>query len=181
MLRSILIRSVLLGGATLCSTILCSTAHAADACAKVSEALPRENVLMHDPPRPQAANPGPLVIAFLQPGTLYELDLLPQNKVIFAAKPEKAQPVGSATAGLMGIKVPKAGRYRVMIATSHWLDLVEGKALLKPLKRTIFQGCERPRAVAEYQLEPGREYRLQLSGATAEQVLAAVTAVEAAQ
>jgi hypothetical protein len=65
----------------------------------------------------------------------------------------------------------------VSITSGHWIDIIDGAALVKSLDFQGRGGCERPRKIVEYELPAGRGLTLQLSGAKDAEVMIAITAV----
>jgi hypothetical protein len=110
---------------------------------------------------------------------LYDIQLAPQNTVVFAVKPAKPALDDGAQAGLLRFKTSKAQRYRVSITSGHWIDVIDGQQTLRSRDFQGQRGCERPRKIVEYDLPPERELILQFSGSTDAKVLLAITAVDA--
>jgi hypothetical protein len=113
----------------------------------------------------------------IEPGRLYEVKLAGQSAVAFLAQPGKAAPEDGAYAGLVRFRVETAGRYRVSISSSHWIDIVDGTQLLRSGDFQGQHGCQRPHKIVEYELPAGRDLTLQLSGSADAQILVVITAV----
>jgi TonB dependent receptor len=86
----------------------------------------------------------------------------------------------NAQAGLARFHTDKAGRYRVAITSGHWIDIVDGKQLIKSRDFQGARGCERPHKIVEYELPAGRELTIQVSGAPDASVVLSVTRVASA-
>ena len=152
-----------------------------DPCTKFAWDVSHELAVMKLTPQPVAAavKPGKDVPP-LQLDKVYEIKLASQAGVTFALTPGKPTLPDNAQAGLARFRTDKAGRYRVAITSGHWLDIVDGKDLIKSRDFQGARGCERPRKIVEYELPAGRELVLQLSGSPDATVVLAVTAVTSA-
>jgi hypothetical protein len=109
---------------------------------------------------------------------LYTLQLADQSGVAFIASPTKSHASGDATAGMVRFRSGNAGRYRVSITDSHWVDVVDGTELVKSRDFQGHVGCERPSKIVEFDLPAHRDLTLQLSGANGAAVDVAVTLVD---
>lgn len=115
----------------------------------------------------------------LQLDKLYDVKLVDQGSVTFAAAPGKPTLPDGTRGGLVRFSSEAAGRYRVAMTSGHWIDVVDGQT---PIKSRDFQGargCERPRKIVEFELPAGRPLTLQLSGASDTPVTLAITTVKA--
>ncbi|HEY4211066.1 MAG TPA: hypothetical protein VGM84_06280 [Steroidobacteraceae bacterium] len=110
----------------------------------------------------------------------YQLKLVAQNSVTYAVKPAKPTLNDSVQGGLVRFKVDKAGLYRVSITSGHWIDVVDGSAVVKSKDFTGSRGCDRVHKIVEFDLPAGRDLVLQFSGSTDAQVLMAITPVTGA-
>ncbi len=126
-----------------------------------------------------AVKPG-VDVPRIEPARLYEVQLADQGTVAFLAKPGKPAPEDGAYAGLVRFRVATAGRYRVSISSSHWIDIVDGTQLLRSRDFQGQHGCQRPHKIVEYDLPTGRDLTLQFSGSTDAQVLVVITTVRTA-
>jgi hypothetical protein len=111
---------------------------------------------------------------------LYELELAPQADVSFAAVPGKKQPSSNgAFAGLVALRLPAPGNYRVSVDLGLWLDVVANGKLAATRD---FQGqhdCAGPHKIVEFDLSGAREFLLQMSSSPQSSVRLAVTAAPA--
>jgi hypothetical protein len=168
--------------ALLVAGLLCHAAMAADVdpCTKFTWDVSHELAVMKQTPQPvaAAAKPGKDVPQ-LQIDKLYEIKLTNQSGVTFVLTPGKPTLPDNAQAGLARFHTDKAGRYRVAITSGHWLDIVDGKQLIRSRDFQGARGCERPHKIVEYDLPAGRELTLQLSGSSDAAVVLSVTAVAA--
>ncbi len=107
----------------------------------------------------------------------YSVTLAPQGAVKFAVKPAKASPDGGAYAGVLSFHTPKAGRYRVSITTSHWLDLIDHGLIVVSSDSQAQRGCEKVHKIVQFELSGNRDFVLQFSGAADATLDLAVTQV----
>jgi hypothetical protein len=105
---------------------------------------------------------------------LYELQLLPQDRVSFVAAPRTQPPVG-ANAGLATFKIPAAGSYRISVDAPFWIDVVSNGARVVAKDYQGQHGCSAPNKIVEFELHGTRPLLLQLSNATAGSVRLTVT------
>jgi hypothetical protein len=105
---------------------------------------------------------------------LYELHLLPQDRVSFAAAPRTQPPVG-AKAGIATFKIPAAGSYRVSVDAPFWIDVLSNGARVVAKDYQGQHGCSAPNKIVEFDLRGSRPFVLQLSNATAGSVRLTVT------
>jgi hypothetical protein len=163
---------------------LCQTAATADVdgCTHFKWDVSRELAVMKQTPRAitAAAKPG-AEIPRLNLDTLYSLKLTDQAQVAFAAGPAKTSGSPAARAGLVQLRVRRAGRYRVSITSGHWVDVVDGVQLVPSVDFQGHVGCERPRKIVEFDLPAERTLTLQFSGSRDAEVIMAVTAVSSAE
>lgn len=116
----------------------------------------------------------------LQLDRLYELALLPQDSVRFAAGPSKKMLADGASGGLIRFRVPKAGRYRVALDVPFWIDIVAADRVVPSLDFSGSPGCDKPRKLVVYELPAERELTLQFSGLTEDKLRFTLTPVVAA-
>jgi hypothetical protein len=108
----------------------------------------------------------------------YAVKLLPQGTVKFAVKPGKPQLDDGAQAGVFSFHTPKAGKYRVSITTSHWLDLVDGALVVVSQDFQGQRGCEKVHKIVQFELSGNKDFALQLSGNTQATLDVAITQVK---
>ena len=107
--------------------------------------------------------------------TLYRLTLAAQSRVKFVANPGRTAVEEGSYAGLVKFRVSKAGRYRVSITSTHWIDIIDGAQLLEARAFQGLHGCKRPRKIVEYDLPADHDLILQLSGSPESRVDVAIT------
>ena len=108
--------------ALVCHAAAASTAD--DPCAGFKWDLGRERELFASSPEALTAGTQAKAAPTLRPDRLYELMLVPQQQVSFAAPPGKTAPAQDSYAGLPGFVVPAAGDYRVSVDQPAWVDAV---------------------------------------------------------
>jgi hypothetical protein len=130
---------------------------------------------------PQAAVAGedavsaPLLVA----DHLYELALVPQEQVKFAAPPGKKARVDGASAGLARLHLAGAGDYRISLDRPFWIDVVADQQLIAAADFQGRPGCQKPHKIVLYSLPGGQDLVLQLSGAVGNRVRLTITRVAA--
>ena len=166
--------------AFLIAAVVAQSAVAADIdpCTRFTWDVSHEIAVMKQAPQllTAAGKPGKDVPQ-LQLDKLYEIKLAGQSTVTFVLTPGKPTLPDNAQAGLTKFHTDKAGRYRVSITSGHWIDVVDGKQLIRSRDFQGARGCERPHKIVEYDLPAGRELTLQLSGSPDAAVILSVTAV----
>ncbi|MDP9010196.1 MAG: hypothetical protein M3N91_16090 [Pseudomonadota bacterium] len=110
---------------------------------------------------------------------LYELKLMPQDQVTFAATPGKKTPSAGANAGIVTFKLPASGSYRVAIDMPFWIDVVSNGALVVAKDFQGQHGCSSPHKIVEFELVGTRPFFLQLSSAAPDSVRLTITATPA--
>jgi hypothetical protein len=114
----------------------------------------------------------------LTPGHLYRLKLSPQAGVKFEVTPAKAADAGAdAFAGIAVLKIPKDGSYRVALEIPLWIDVVSNGALLEAKDYQGQPSCNAPHKIVVFELAHGKPLILQLSRASLDSVMLALTPV----
>lgn len=139
------------------------------------------SVMRQEPEKIAAGTRSTGEVPTLQLDKVYEVQLTNQEAVSFAVTPGKPTLPDNARGGLARFATDKPGRYRISITSGHWIDVTDGKDLIRSRDFQGARGCERPRKIVEYELPAGRELTLQLSGAPDAAVILAVTAVRDAR
>lgn len=106
----------------------------------------------------------------VMPDRLYELAIRPQAQVAFEVPPGKKVPIEGASAGLARLRLPTAGKYRISIDQSFWIDVVADNHLVAAEDFQGRPGCHTPHKIVLYSLPGGEELLLQLSGAVGSHV-----------
>ncbi|HTU66493.1 MAG TPA: hypothetical protein VMF52_11130 [Steroidobacteraceae bacterium] len=97
-------------------------------------------------------------------GKHYSLTLAPQPDIHFAHPPARPPRADKPTAGLVSFTVPTAGRYRIGLSSSHWIDVLDGATVIDSLDHQGRAGCALLHKVVEFELPAGRPLTLQISG-----------------
>ncbi|MBB5984448.1 hypothetical protein [Sphingobium lignivorans] len=115
----------------------------------------------------------------LVPGQAVDLALAPVREVRFAAEPGK-HPDPESHAGLAGLTVTKAGKYRVAADSPVWIDVVAAGRPLPSAGHGHGPACSGIRKMVDFQLEPGR-YLLQIAGSAGASARVLVAALPAGE
>lgn len=152
---------------------------AADPCQAFKWDVAREVQLFATTGTALAVAASPADAPSIATGQLYALTLLPQESVRYDAPPTKRMLDDGAFGGVLKLRVPTAGAYRVAIDSGFWLDVVRDG---KPLDSVDFNGsseCAGPRKIVVYDLPAGTELTLQLAAASGASARLSVTPVAA--
>jgi len=166
-----------LGLALVCGDAL-SRAQGQDACESFAWDVHQERAVFASTAQTLPAGKSVAAAPTLEPNHLYELALVPQDQVSFAATPGKRMLADGAFAGIAQLHIAQAGTYRVSLNGTFWIDLASGDHLIASSEFTGQPHCEAPRKIVQFTL-PAGDVTLQLSGATTAQVRVAVTAAAA--
>ena len=130
---------------------------------------------------PQAAFAGEDAVSapLLAADHLYELALVPQEQVKFAAPPGKKARVDGASAGLARLHLASAGDYRISIDRPFWIDVVADQQVIAAADFQGRPGCQKPHKIVLYSLPGGQDLVLQLSGAVGTRARLTITRVAA--
>ncbi len=106
-------------------------------------------------------------------GKKMNLQLAEKDQVKFLSEPEKVIPVkGKNHSGVFNLKIPKAGAYRVAAGSKLWFDLVDKESKQK-VSSSAFEmqtKCDKILKVVTFNLQPDKDYLLQISGSNKEAV-----------
>jgi hypothetical protein len=111
---------------------------------------------------------------------LYELALTAQDQVHFRTPPGKQLKPDGAHAGLVRLKVAKAGLYRISVDQPFWIDVVSGDELVHSTDFQGVAGCKAPHKIVQFLLPASQDLVLQVSGLPSAQARLAVTFAPAA-
>lgn len=163
------------------ATLMTSSAFAADddPCKRFTWNVDHELTVMKQPAQSAVAGAKSSQDApALQLNKPYELKLVPQGGVTFAATPDKPTLPDGTQGGLVKFTSDGAGAYRISLTSGHWIDVVNGAAIIKSRDFQGARGCEKPRKIVEYDLPAKTSLILQLSGASDTPVTVAITTVD---
>ncbi len=152
-------------------------AQAGDACANFKWDVAAERALFAGEARPLAVGAAAATAPGIEPGQLYQLTLIEQSQLAFAAPPGKKMLADGAAAGLVRFRVGEAGAYRISLDRGAWIDVVTAGQPLPSADFSGAPGCEAPRKIVLYQLPADTELLLQISGAPELRLRVAVSAV----
>jgi hypothetical protein len=162
------------------STILLLTlctahpASAADPCEGFTWDVARERTLFAGSPRAATAANGIGHAPAITMERLYELALVAQESVHFAATPGKDLHK-DAYAGLVRFRVPKDGLYRVSLDQPIWVDAVASGMIVRSKDFRGQRGCSTPHKVVEFALPAKQDLLLQFSNAASPHVRVTIT------
>jgi hypothetical protein len=146
-------------------------------CGSFSTDVARELALMRQPPIPVTAASSVTDLApRLSPGKHYAISLIAQKQVRFAASPGRAARAKLSRGGVLRFEVADPGFYRVSITSRHWIDVLDGDAVI-PSVNHHGPGCDLLHKIVEFELTANRPLTLQLSGRDDAIVGLAITAV----
>ncbi len=116
-----------------------------------------------------AGNSSHVAAARIEVGQAARVTLLPTPQVHYALLPEK--PGGSVSyGGIIGLRIPEAGHYRLASGSSAWLDLVrDGKAAVSTA-HGHGPACSGIHKMVDFVLQPG-DYTLQVSASGEQQTI----------
>lgn len=111
-----------------------------------------------------SAAPGVLV------GELLEVALHPQESVQLAAPPSKVMLADGLFAGLLRLRIPAAGRYRIAVDERAWIDVVDAARVINSSEFSGAATCTKPAKIVLFDLPSSESLWLQISGATSARV-----------
>jgi hypothetical protein len=117
----------------------------------------------------------------IAPEHLYELLLTSQDQVHFSVPPGKKPKGEGAYAGLVRLKVSKAGLYRISVDQPFWIDVVSGAELVRSNDFQGAAGCSAPHKIVLFDLPAAQDLVLQVSGLPSAKARLTVTAAPAGQ
>lgn len=111
-----------------------------------------------------SAAPGVLV------GELFEVALHPQESVQLAAPPSKVMLPDGLFSGLLHLRIPAAGRYRIAVDERAWIDVVDAARVISSSEFSGAATCTKPAKIVLFDLPSSESLWLQISGATSARV-----------
>jgi hypothetical protein len=154
---------------------LAAAARADDPCAAFSWDVHHERELFGQAPHSLSAASTPGTAPALTADQLYELKLVKESQVSFAAAPGGKHSATGTYAGLARLSVPSAGLWRISLDGKFWIDVL---AQGTPIQSQDFQGrpgCDAPHKIVEFTLPAGTPLMLQFSGGSSATLKIAVT------
>jgi hypothetical protein len=166
-------RAILVSGAVALATI--SQALADEGCLDFKWDVAKERALFAGTHTSLKAGSDLKSAPAVLPERAYALKLTQQPQVTFVATPGRS-PGGNATfAGLVTLKVPQTGEYRISIDMPFWIDVVSGATLLSPRDFQGQHACGAPHKIVEFDLTAASELVLQFSNGASDTVIVTVT------
>jgi len=144
-------------------------------CADFSWNVRHERELFASAPRSLHAGTGAASAPSIQADRLYALQLAPQQQVHFITGPGKQVLSGGDYAGVVRLRVPQAGSYRVSVDAPFWIDVVAAGKLLPTQDFQGQRGCALPRKIVEFVLPAHQDLWLQFSDEPRMQLQVTVT------
>lgn len=148
---------------------------AEDACAGFSWDVHHERELFAAEPETVRAGRTVATAPALATDHLYEIELVAQPEVTFAAPPGRTWPAEATYAGLATLTVATAGVYRIALDQAAWIDMIANGA---PIHSGEFQGrsgCSAPHKIVAFTLPAGTPVLLQVSGGVVSTIRITVT------
>jgi len=137
-----------------------------DPCAAFSWDVARERALFGQVPQKVTAGATQADAPAINPDRLYELTLVPQSQVRFAATPGRSRSA-EGHAGLATLSLPSAGVYRIAIDQSSWVDVIARGTSIASRDFQGRPGCHAPHKIVEFELPADTPLTLQFSAADA--------------
>ncbi len=100
------------------------------------------------------------------PDRFYEIALHSQPSVHFRMPPGKEARSGEVFGGVLRLRVPAAGLYRLSADEPFWIDVVAGDQTLPAVSHQGSPGCHRPHKIVQFNLDPAQDLLVQLSGSS---------------
>jgi hypothetical protein len=161
--------------ALLLATLWALPVRAQDPCAAFSWDVAHERSLFSAPAQSLTAAAAPDKPPALSPDTLYQLKLLEQSKVTFAAAPGRKAPAEGAYAGLARLTLQSAGVYRISLDGPLWVDVLAGGVAIASKDFQGRPGCDAPHKIVEFVLPAGTPLTLQFSAGSQDRLKVSVT------
>jgi hypothetical protein len=146
-----------------------------DACTVFKWNITQEHALFTKAPEAVTAGHDLASAPTMKAQQLYELTLAPQDTVKFVAPPGKKSLADGAFAGVVHLKVPAAGSYRISLDAGFWIDVVSHQKLIDSTDFGGMHGCDAPRKVVIFNLPAGDDLVLQISQAAKDHVRVTLT------
>lgn len=147
------------------SLLLASAPHAASPCDGFTWDVEVERALFAGEVLPVIAGSSVAAAPIVSAGHLYQVSLPAVERVVFAAAPARKGPAEGARAGLLVVRLPSSGRYRISLDSPAWIDIASDGALLPAEAYQGAHGCSTPRKIVEFLL-PAGDSVIEISGTT---------------
>ncbi len=113
----------------------------------------------------------------VMPDRLYRLALKRLDEVTFSAPPGKTPYDQGTFAGLVALKIPSSGSYRISVDLPLWIDVAVNGERVPAKDYEGQQSCDAPRKVVVFDLDAKKPLLLQFSGVSQASVRVTVTRV----
>jgi hypothetical protein len=153
--------------------------HAADAdCTAFTWDMTHELQLFADAGMPLVTGTTEQGAPRVEVDTLYAVDLHPLGDVVLAHAPGSRVAADAGARGLLALRVPAEGRYRISLDAPMWIDVIRAG---QPIISTAFQNggtCRVIHKSVEWSLPAGGDLVVQLAGSPKDHAKLAVTRVQ---
>ena len=140
--------------------------HAGESCSDFKWDVSRERALFHATATAINGSTETKTAVRVEWGHLYEISLLPQKDLKLAAQTGKpSHDVDHVYGGLVLIRVEQAGRYRIALDTSAWVDVIVDGKILDSVDHTGSHDCNAPHKVVVFDLPSHGDLILQFTDA----------------
>ena len=146
-----------------------------EACLDFKWDVSKERALFAEPPAAAVAGKNPASAPIVVPNRLYAVRLAVQDQVAFSVTPGRKTPATSAYAGLLSLKIPAPGSYRIAVDLPFWIDVVSQGTLVAAKDYQGQHACPAPHKIVEFDLTGVKPFVLQISNAPTDSVLLTVT------
>jgi hypothetical protein len=161
------------------SGIATAPAFADEACTGFKWDVSKEVALFASTPVAQPAGKDGATTTVVVPNRLYELQLKPQTEVAFSVPPGKKMPDAGTYAGIVGLKIPSSGSYRISLDLGLWVDVSANSKLVPARDYEGQHSCGAPHKIVVFDLDSHQPLLLQFSAGTKPTVRLTVTQVPA--
>lgn len=103
-------------------------------------------------------------------GELFEVALHPQETVQLAAPPSKVMLADGMFSGLLHLRIPAAGRYRIAVDERAWIDVIDAERVISSSEFSGAATCTKPAKIVLFDLPSSESLWLQISGAASARV-----------
>lgn len=148
---------------------------AADPCSGFKWDVSKEHALFGGPSIALSAGKDVASAPLIGADRLYQLQLVPQDKVAFALAPGKKVSTDAVFAGLAALKLDAPGDYRVSVDAPFWIDVVADGKLAATKDFQGRHGCNAPHKIVEFDLTAAKQFVLQMSESASATVRLTVT------
>ncbi|MBK9494080.1 MAG: hypothetical protein IT475_10560 [Aquimonas sp.] len=107
-------------------------------------------------------------------GELYEVVLQAQEDVQLVVPPSKAMLAEGTYAGVLRLRIPAAGRYRIALDSGAWMDVVDAGSVINSSEFSGALTCTKPAKIVLYDLPQNATLYLQLTGSASDRVRVSV-------